>query len=208
MTFAHLVDIEEAVTIFKARYVLLEDVHIEYCVEGDIKIKRVPTMIFIPLMAVLKGGVRFPLNLLLLSTVRFSGIYPDQCLPNFNRVVGCISWLNRLYNLKLKCHDINFLYNCCGSVVNGYYLQVRDPWIRLISYLPSSNRNSHGEYIRVWGNWLSDQLTCPTSPDNASRYPPKILLCLFFYCFVVFICMCIFILFFFLLIFDFSCWPI
>lgn len=82
MSFAHLVDTEEAMMAFKARY---------FIPEGDIEDKRVPTVIFIPLLAVLKGGVRFPLDLLLLSTVRFYGICPDQCLPNFNRVVGCVS---------------------------------------------------------------------------------------------------------------------
>lgn len=91
MSFAHLVDTEEAVTAFKARYVILKDIHIEYCVKGDIEDKRVPKVIFIPLMVVLKGGLRFPLDPLLFSTVRFYGICLDQCLLNFNRVVGCVS---------------------------------------------------------------------------------------------------------------------
>ena len=44
MSFAHLVDTKEAMTIFKARYVNAKDVHIEYYVKGDIENKRVPTI--------------------------------------------------------------------------------------------------------------------------------------------------------------------
>ena len=36
--------------------------------------------------------------------------------------------------------------------------------VKLISYFPNSNRNSAGELVRVSGNWLNGELTCPTSP--------------------------------------------
>ena len=52
-------------------------------------------MIFIPLMVVIEGGVRFILDLLLLRTLRFYGLSPNQCHLNFNRVVNCVSQLNR-----------------------------------------------------------------------------------------------------------------
>ena len=44
-------------------------------------------MIFIPLMTILKGRVWFPLDSLLLGTLKFYGLNPNQCLPNFDRVV-------------------------------------------------------------------------------------------------------------------------
>lgn len=75
--FSHLVNTTEAVATFKARYAILEDVHIKYCLKGDIEDKRVPRVIFIPLMAVLEGWVRFLLDLLQLSTLRFYGIWPN-----------------------------------------------------------------------------------------------------------------------------------
>ena len=83
-------------------------------------------VIFVPLMAILEGGVRFLLDPLLLGTLRFYELNPDQCLSNFYRVVGCVSRSNRLYNLRLTHHDINFLYSCCG-LKNNYYLKVWDP---------------------------------------------------------------------------------
>ena len=62
MGFAHLVNINTVVEAFKARYNIPQDAHIEYQSEGDIESMRVPRVIFIPLMVVLEGGVRFPLD--------------------------------------------------------------------------------------------------------------------------------------------------
>lgn len=42
--------------------------------------------------------------------------------------------------------------------------------VRLISCLPDSNRNLAGEYVRVSGNWLNGELTCPTSPRQIGQY--------------------------------------
>lgn len=168
MGFSHLVNIETTVKAFKARYNIPHDVHIKYCLEGDFENEKVLRVIFIPLMGVLKGEVRFPLDPLLLGTLRFYGLNSNQCLPNCYRVVDYVSQLNRLYNLNLTHHNINFQYNCCDSLKNGYYFNVRDPWMRFISCLPSSNKNSQGEFIKVSGNWLANELTCPNSPKRAS----------------------------------------
>ena len=56
MGFAHLVNINAVVEAFKARYNIPRDVHIEYYLEWDIENKRVPRVIFIPLMAVTRYG--------------------------------------------------------------------------------------------------------------------------------------------------------
>ena len=126
MGFAHLVNTSTAIEAFKARYHIPRDIFIEYYPEGNIEDQRVSRVIFIPEMVVLEGGVRFHLELLLLGTLRFYGLSLDYYFPNFNRVVSCVSQLNRLFNLILAHHDINFLYNCYGSLKNGYYLKVQD----------------------------------------------------------------------------------
>ena len=135
MGFAHLVSTRATVEAFKAKYHIPQDVFIEYCQEGNIEDQKVLGVIFIPLMAIPEGGIRFLLDPLLLGTLRFYGLSLNQCLPNFYRIVDNVGWLNRLYNL-------NFLYNCSGSLKNGYYLKVQDTWIRLVSCLPNSNKNS------------------------------------------------------------------
>ena len=111
-----------------------------------------PRVIFILLMAIIDRGVRFPLDPPLLSTLRFYGLSPDQCHPNFYRIINCVSQLNMLFNLRLTQYDINLLYSYCSSLGKGYYFKVRNNRVRLISYLPDSNKNSQGGVIKVGGN--------------------------------------------------------
>ena len=42
--------------------------------------------------------------------------------------------------------------------------------VRLIPCLPNSNRNSVGEFVRVSGNWLADELPCPFSARDVGQY--------------------------------------
>ena len=121
-------------------------------------------------MSILEGGVRFPVDPLLLRILSFYELSLDQCLPNFYRVVNCVGRLNRLYGLNLTHHDINFLYAIWGSLKHGSYLQTRNIMVRLISCLPNSNKNSAGEYVRVSGNWLNGELTYPTSLHQIGWY--------------------------------------
>ena len=141
---------------------------IKYCPRGNIENDRHPRVVFLPLIAILEGDIRFPVDPLLLRTLSFYGLSPDQCLPKFYRVVNSVRCLNKLYNLRLNHHDINFLYGTCGSLKNGYYLKIRDLVARLIQCLPNSNRNSAREFIKVSENWLAGELTYPTSPRHIS----------------------------------------
>ena len=104
-------------------------------------------------MSILRGGgVRFPVDPLLLRTLSFYDLCPDQLLPNFYRVVSYVSQLNNLYGLGLDHHDINFMYRIYGGSRMGYYLKVRDTVVQLISCLPDSNRNWAEEYVKVSRN--------------------------------------------------------
>ena len=67
-----------AVKVFKAKYNISRDIFIEYFSKGNIEDRRVSRVVFIPLMAILKGRVRFLLNPLLLGTLRFYGFSPNQ----------------------------------------------------------------------------------------------------------------------------------
>lgn len=81
-------------------------------------------------MAILVGEARFPVDPLLLRTLSFYGLTPSQCLPNFYRIVNNVRCLNKLYNLELNHHDINFLHSIYGNLNNGYYLKIQDPVVR------------------------------------------------------------------------------
>ena len=144
MDFSHCLNTEATLANFRAVYDIFGDVKVTYCHEGDIALQWRFQVVFFPLMAILEGGVRFLVDPLILRTLRFYGLCPDQLHPNFYRVVSCVSRLNYLYRLPLDHHDINFMYTLCSNIRITYYLKVRDVRVRLISCLPDSNRNSTG----------------------------------------------------------------
>ena len=86
-----------------------------YCHESEIALHRGEHTAFFPLMAILEGGVRFPVDPLLLDTLRYYGLCPDQLPPNFYWVVSYVSKLNHTFNLQLDHHDINQMYRLYGS---------------------------------------------------------------------------------------------
>ena len=133
---------------------------------------------FFPLMSILEGGVRFPVDPFLLRTLRFYGLSPDQCLPNFYKVMSYVARLNQIYGLSLTHHNINFMYCVWGSLRLEYYPQTCSTMVQLISCLPNSNRNSAGELVKVSGNWLNGELifSFPISQHHYHLLPPLNLL--------------------------------
>ena len=121
-------------------------------------------------MAILEGGVRFPVDPLLINTRRYYGLCPDQLPSNFYRVVSCVSRLNHIFDLQLDYHDINHMYSLCGNKASNFYLKTRDNRVRLISCLPDSNRNFAGEFVWVRGNWFAGEVPCPLSRHEVGLY--------------------------------------
>ena len=122
MGFSYLLKTNTDIESIKARFDIHRDVNISYYHEGDIEDQRLPHVVFFPLMSILEGGVRFLVDPLLLRTLSFYRLSPDQCLPNLYRVVNCVERFNQLYGLSLTHHDINFLYAIRGSLKHRYYL--------------------------------------------------------------------------------------
>ena len=154
MGYSYLLSSEASLATFRATYGVPEDVDIAYYHQGDIEIqrRRGTNTVFFPLMSILEGGIRFPVDPLVIGTLRFYGLCPNQLPPNFFRVVSSVSRLNQLFGLQLDHHDINFMYSLYGNIESNYYLKTRDNKVRLISCLPDSNRNSIGEFVWVSGN--------------------------------------------------------
>ena len=129
MGFSHLLSSEATLATFRAAYNVPEDVDIAHCHEGDFDIQRLrgSNTVFFPLIAILEGGVRFPIDPLIISTIRFYGLCPDQPPPpKFYRMVSCVSRLNQLFKLQLDHYNINFMYGLCGKITSDYYLKTRD----------------------------------------------------------------------------------
>ena len=67
----------------RAVYGVLRDVNIAYCHQGNIEVqrRRGTNTVFFPLMSIIEGGIRFPVDLLVIGTLRFYGLCPNQLPP-------------------------------------------------------------------------------------------------------------------------------
>lgn len=62
MSFSHRLKIEVALANFKARFNIPLDVDVAYCHEDNIALEQRPHVVFFPLMSILEGGVRLPID--------------------------------------------------------------------------------------------------------------------------------------------------
>ena len=83
MGFANLLKIEASLETFRQMYNVPDDVDVAYSHESEIALHRGVNTAFFPLMEILEGGVRFPVDPPLLNTFRYYGLCPDQLPPNF-----------------------------------------------------------------------------------------------------------------------------
>ena len=77
MGFSHHLNTKAALANFKARFAIPNDIEVAYCHEDNISLEWHPHVVFFPLMAILEGGIRFPVDPLVHSTLRFFGQCPD-----------------------------------------------------------------------------------------------------------------------------------
>ena len=79
MGYSYLLAPRVALANFRKAYGILRDVDIAYCHKGEITLQRCAgsNVVFFPLMAILEGGIRFPVNPLIIGTLRFYGLCLD-----------------------------------------------------------------------------------------------------------------------------------
>ena len=79
MGYSHLLSSEASLASSRAAYDVPADVDIAYCHKGDIALQRHAgsNVVFFPLMAILEGGIRFPVDPFVIGTLRFYGLCPD-----------------------------------------------------------------------------------------------------------------------------------
>ena len=79
MGYSHLFSFEASLASFRVACDIPGDVDIAYYHGGDIDLHRCTgsNVVFFPLMAILKGGVRFPVDPLIIGTLRFYSLCPD-----------------------------------------------------------------------------------------------------------------------------------
>ena len=97
MGYSHLLATKAALANSRAAYGVPRDVHIANSHKGDIALQRHtnPNVVFFPLMAILEGGIRFPVDPLILNTRRSD--YYLKAMDVRVRLISCL--LNSNKNL-------------------------------------------------------------------------------------------------------------
>ena len=77
MGYPYLLEAPAALATFRRKFDIPDDMEVAYCHESEIALHRGQGTAFFPLMSILEGGVRFPVNPLLADTLRYYGLCLD-----------------------------------------------------------------------------------------------------------------------------------
>ena len=115
----------------------------------------------IPMIVFIEGGMRIPMGTVTKDYLRAHRLAPTQCTSNMFRISGSIDALNEKMGLGITHHDVNWVYNLYHLMGQRSYLKSRYLKVRLIQYLPDSNKGLNKDILIVLGEW-HDGLPCPT----------------------------------------------
>ena len=80
--------------------------------------------------------------------LRAHRLCPQQCAPNFFRVLGVIDALDRHLGLGLTWYDVSHLYEGHQEARAGFYLKSQSNAVKLISCLPKSNKGMKDDFLK------------------------------------------------------------
>ena len=132
---------------FRTKYNIPPNVGVRYIAQGEWFDDRKTGEVVIPMIAFIEGGMTIPMGTLTRNFLRFFRFSPTQYAPNMFRVLRSIEVLNERMNLNLTHHDVNWIYNLHNMKGQGYYFKLRYPEIRLIQYLPISNKGLKEDFL-------------------------------------------------------------
>ncbi len=158
---AKYVNTPEAIAIFCHHYGVPDDVHLEYKFWENALPGELGDLI-LPLIAIIEGGVRFPMDPLLAHFLDYFNLSPTQISPNIFRIVMGMMELNRRLGLDLTVHDIIATYTLRTSQSEAYSLRPRDVLNTLVNSLPDTNKNMTDDYFGQGGVAPPE----PTVPDR------------------------------------------
>ena len=130
--FKSLVEYEEGIESFRARYRIPLGIGIRYCKEGQWHEERQEGEILIPMISFIEGGMRIPMGIITRDYLKAHRLAPTQCAPNMFRILDCVDALNERMGLNLTHHDVNWVNNLHHLMRQGYYLKSRYPEVKLI----------------------------------------------------------------------------
>ena len=68
-------------------------------------------------------------------------------------VLGSVDALNEYLRFGLTWHDVVHMYKCHSLKNEGYYLKSRSDVVKLVSWLPKSNKGMKNDYLIASGAW-------------------------------------------------------
>uniref|UniRef100_A0A2N9HHQ6 Uncharacterized protein n=1 Tax=Fagus sylvatica TaxID=28930 RepID=A0A2N9HHQ6_FAGSY len=173
---ARYVNTPENMALFRRLYRVPDDVGLRYVHWSD-ALPPSAGELLIPVVAVVEGGVRFPIDPLLADFLSYFSLSPTQVNPNIFRIVMGTVELNRRLGLELSTYDIVWTYILHrNSKTESYSLRPRDINYTLVNGLPDTNRGFDDDYLVVTGEWFLPGRRCPTKdgvPDSRRRKPRK-----------------------------------
>uniref|UniRef100_A0A2N9J9D9 Uncharacterized protein n=1 Tax=Fagus sylvatica TaxID=28930 RepID=A0A2N9J9D9_FAGSY len=171
---ARYVNTPENMTLFRRLYRVPDDVGLRYVHWSD-ALPPSSGELLIPVVAVVEGGVRFPIDPLLADFLSYFSLSPTQVNPNIFRIVMGTVELNRRLGLELSTYDIVWTYILHrNSKTESYSLRPRDINYTLVNGLPDTNRGFDDDYLVVSGEWFLPGRRCPTKDRVPGPYPTSI----------------------------------
>jgi hypothetical protein len=156
------VNTPEAMAVFRHIYEIPTDVGLKYVHWSDALVPASGDLL-LPVVAIVEGGIRFPMDPLMADFLSYLRLSPSQVNPNVFRIVMGTAVLNRRLGLELGIHDILRTYILHHNTkTDAYSLRPRDVDFTLVNGLPDTNRGFDEDYLIVSGEWFSSGHKCPT----------------------------------------------
>ena len=165
--FERLVKTLALIELFKEKYHIPQEVSVRYYSTEGVAFERKVGEVVIPMIAFIEGGMTIPMGRITRDYLRAHRLCPQQCAPNFFRVLGSIDALDRHLGLELTWYDVAHLYEGHIETRARFYLKSRSIVVKLISCLPKSNKGMKDDYLILSGPW-NDGLPYPTKLGEPS----------------------------------------
>ena len=83
------------IELFKEKYHIPQEVLIQYCSTEELAFDREVTKVIISMIAFIERGMTIPMGSIMRDYLHAHRLCPQQCAPNFFRVLGAINALDR-----------------------------------------------------------------------------------------------------------------
>ena len=155
---ARLVNSKASMTRFRELYRVPPSIRLAYCNLDDFPVINKDEILLL-IMAVVEGGVRFPLHPLLVTFLQIVNATPSQVSVNLFRIIMGVVALNHLLGINLRVGEIHrvYQYMCPGEESRTLcHLKAKNVHQKLVNGLPDTNKGYDKDYLRVSGDWFTE----------------------------------------------------